>query len=267
MMIVKNSMDLSSIKAPTLTVFCPLFKGAEFIEGYLEDVISQTIFDEVSFYILDCNSPHDEFSVIERFLGYNNIHYKRLKEDPGLYEAWNICCKNASTELVGNWNVDDRKSPWSLESLRQPFILDTNLDISYGATLVSTIPNENWSRIKESPVFPCNDTNRWQDLVANNNPHCMPVWKKSIHDRFGYFDTQYQTAADSDMWIRAVKNGAKIKKINDIVGIYFDNPQGRSTNPETLNEMLEEVHKMRSTHLPSYRKNFPTEAGSTVGDR
>jgi|TARA_R110000824_G_scaffold102089_2_gene242231 hypothetical protein len=256
MIMVKNSMNLSSNKGPSLTVFCPLFKGEMYIQGYLEDMVDQTIFKEVSFYILDCNSPHAEFSVIEQFLGYSNIHYKRLDKDPGLYEAWNICCKSASTDLVGNWNVDDRKSPWSLESLRQPFILDTSLDISYGPTLVSDKPNESWSEIRGSSVFPCNETNRWEDLIFNNNPHCMPVWKKTIHDRFGYFDARYKTAADSDMWIRAVKGGAKIKRINDIVGIYFDNPSGRSTNPETLNEMLEEVHEMRGKHLPSYKKKF-----------
>jgi hypothetical protein len=62
------------------------------------------------------------------------------------------------------------------------------------------------------------------------------------------------------MWIRAVKKGAKIKKVNDIVGVYFDNPRGRSTNPETLKEMLNEVHTMRGRHLPSYKKNFPPQA-------
>ena len=256
MIMVDILMNLSSIKAPSITVFCPLFKGAIFIEGYLEDMVSQTIFSEVDFHILDCGSPQNESSVIERFLGYNNIHYERLQKDPGLYEAWNICCKSASTELVGNWNVDDRKSPWSLEVLRQPFILDSHLDISYGPTLVSKQANENWGKIKQSPLFPCNNTNKWEDLTVNNNPHCMPVWKKSIHDRFGYFNTKYKTAADSDMWIRAVKGGSKIKKINDIVGIYFDNPQGRSTNPETLKEMLKEVHDMRGSHLSSYKKNF-----------
>ena len=80
----------------------------------------------------------------------------------------------------------------------------------------------------------------------------MPVWKKSIHDRFGYFDSSYKTAADSDMWIRAAKGGAKIKMIKDLVGIYYDNPKGRSTNPESLKQMLQEVHSMRLKHLPSY---------------
>ena len=69
MIIVKDMNELSSIKTPSLTVFCPLFKGEAFIEGYLEDLVTQTIFNEVVFYILDCGSPQQEFSVIEKFLG------------------------------------------------------------------------------------------------------------------------------------------------------------------------------------------------------
>ena len=249
---LNNSMNLSSPKRASLTVFCPLFKGAKFIEGYMNNMVEQSIFKDVKFHILDCNSPEKEFSVIEKFLGYQNIFYERLDKDPGLYEAWNICCKSSETELLSNWNVDDRKSPWSLEALVRPFLLDENLDIAYGATFVSEIANESWKQIKNPTIFPCNETKTWKDLIINNSPHCMPIWKKSIHDRYGYFDSSYETAADSDMWIRAVKGGATIKKISDIVGVYYQNPHGRSPQPETLKKMLDEVHGMRKKHCPEY---------------
>ena len=47
--------------------------------------------------------------------------------------------------------------------------------------------------------------------------------------------------------------GAKITMVKDIIGVYYQNPHGRSTNPETLKEMLDEVHGMRKSHLPSYQ--------------
>lgn len=245
-------MNLSSNNSYLATIFCPLYKGRKFIEGYMEDIICQSIFHDIKFHILDCNSPEDEFSVIERYQGYSNIVYQRLDKDPGLYEAWNICCRRARTPLLGNWNVDDRKSPWSLEALTQPFLLDKNLDISYGPTFVSEKANEGWQDVQKSTIFPCNETKSWKDLIFNNSPHCMPVWRRSIHERFGYFNSSYKTAADSEMWIRAVKGGAKIKMIKDITGIYYQNPEGRSTDPETLKEMLDEVHEMRKKHYPAY---------------
>jgi len=77
----------------------------------------------------------------------------------------------------------------------------------------------------------------------------MPLWKKNLHDKFGYFDTSYKTAADGDFWLRCAVNGANIKLINHPVGLYYENPTGRSTNPETLSEMINEVFDMRRKYI------------------
>jgi hypothetical protein len=42
--------------------------------------------------------------------------------------------------------------------------------------------------------------------------------------------------------------GCKIGMINHPVGLYYENPNGRSTNPETLKEMVEEVQSMRAKY-------------------
>jgi hypothetical protein len=76
----------------------------------------------------------------------------------------------------------------------------------------------------------------------------MPLWKKQLHDRFGYFDESYKTAADGDFWLRCCVGGSNIKMVNHPVGLYYENPNGRSTNPETLQEMISEVMMMRSKY-------------------
>ena len=80
--------------------------------------MSQTIFQEVNFFILDCNSPDNEVEVINEYARHSNISYLKLDKDPGLYAAWNVCIKSTQSDLLTNWNVDDRKSPWSLEIMR-----------------------------------------------------------------------------------------------------------------------------------------------------
>ena len=42
--------------------------------------------------------------------------------------------------------------------------------------------------------------------------------------------------------------------INHPVGLYYMNPNGRSTNPETLKEMVDEVKYMRQLHLEEMLK-------------
>lgn len=80
----------------------------------------------------------------------------------------------------------------------------------------------------------------------------MPMWRRSVHDKYGYFNEKYATAADADLWLKAAKEGSKMKKIDDIVGIYYHNPKGRSSDPDTLQKMVDEVTKMRQIYEPTY---------------
>ena len=80
----------------------------------------------------------------------------------------------------------------------------------------------------------------------------MPMWRRTLHDRFGYFNEEYKTASDADFWLKAAKEGVQMKKIDDTVGIYYQNPKGRSSDPATLKKMIEEVNEMRRKYEPTY---------------
>ena len=219
----------------------------------MEDMLCQTIFKEVNFFMLDCASPDNEVEVITSYAKYPNITYLRLEKDPGLYPAWNACIRHTKSDLLTNWNIDDRKSPWSLEVMRDSLVLNPDIDLVYGDTIVSTTPNEDWSVLQSKELYICNETHDWTDLLRNNNPHCMPMWRRTIHDSFGYFDEEYKTASDADLWLKAAKAGSKMKKIDNIVGVYYHNPTGRSSDPATLKEMVNEVNEMRRKYEPNYK--------------
>jgi hypothetical protein len=137
--------------------------------------------------------------------------------------------------------------------MRDFLVLNDDIDLVYGNTVVSSVSNEVWSNITTKNTYFCNETNNWKDLLQNNNPHCMPMWRRSIHDRVGYFNEDYLTSSDADLWLKAAKGGSQMKKIDDIVGIYYNNPTGRSSNPETLKEMVNEVNEMRRKYEPNYK--------------
>lgn len=230
------------------SIFCPLYKGEKFVNGYIDDMLRQTVFNKTEFIFLDCNSPENERSILEPLSQkYENVIYKKLNNDPGIYAAWNISVKMCSSDIVGNWNIDDRKSSNSLEILLKPFERDESLDLVYGLTYVSTEPNERYENNTYEHVYPCLP-HSLKNLLINNSPHCMPLWKKSLHDRFGYFDENYRTASDGDMWLRSAVGGAKIYMVNHPVGLYYYNPQGISTNPENLVKMVAEVQEMRKKY-------------------
>ena len=231
------------------SIFCSFYKGEKFIEGYLEDVLKQTIFNDVEFVFLDCDSPENEKEYILPLIKkYDNILYHKLEKDPGLYQAWNIAIKLCSSPIIGNWNIDDKKSINSIDILLKRFDKKPSLDVCYGITYVSRIANEKYEDNEYDLVYPCAQ-HSLINLLNNNSPHCMPLWKKSLHDRFGYFDESYISAADGEFWLRCAFGGAKLELVNHPVGLYYENPTGRSTNPEHLHKCLEEVRRSRQKYI------------------
>ena len=49
-----------------------------------------------------------------------------------------------------------------------------------------------------------------------------------------FIDTKYRSAGDWEMWLRAASQGSKFKKINELLGLYYFNPKGVSTNPDNF---------------------------------
>lgn len=229
--------------------FCSFVNGEKFIKGYIENILEQSFFDNIEFIFLNCNSKEkEEDYILPAANKYKNIKYFKLEKDPGLYASWNICIKKyCSAEMITNWNIDDRKNNQSIEILYKALEIDNELDLAYGYTYISNKANEKYTDNSFSQIYPCSN-HSIKNLIQNNSPHCMPMWRKRIHERYGYFDETYKVASDSDMWIRCAINGGKIKMVNHPVGLYYHNPEGASTNPNKLKESIEEVAKMRSKY-------------------
>jgi GT2 family glycosyltransferase len=71
-------------------------------------------------------------------------------------------------------------------------------------------------------------------------PGPMPLWKRSIHEKCGFFDENKLNYADDwDMWLRSVANGCKFKKIDDIVGIYLEGGRSQQNSIKQRKEEAE----------------------------
>ena len=104
----------------------------------MDNLIEQTIFKDIEFIFLNCDSPENEEQYILPLIQeYSNIQYFKLNNDPGLYAGWNIAIKKCSSSIIGNWNIDDRKNKEGLEILLYQFDKDPELDLLYGFTYFS----------------------------------------------------------------------------------------------------------------------------------
>jgi len=211
-----------------------LYKGKRHIERFLKNITSQTIFDQSELIIVDADSPDGEDRVIADYQKvYPNIIYKRMNYCIGIYDAWNVAVQMARGKYLTSANVDDLRNHDSFE--RQAAALNRHkyADVVYQDFYYTFDPTLSFDEIaslqfkSELPVITA------ANLLAFNSPHNAPMWRRTLHDEVGLFDTSFKSAGDWEFWLRCLWRGKTFFKINTPHVAYFQNPEGMSTKRET----------------------------------
>jgi hypothetical protein len=238
---LKQPVKISDL--PKISIITSIYDGDEFIEPFLKDIINQTVFKEkCELILINANSPGNEEPVIKKYLEKypNNIIYKKLDSDPGIYGVWNIGIDLSTGEYVTNANLDDRKAPNSLEVHAKSLYVNENIDLVYADMFITDKPNETYEnnssegRKYNFPEYTVNN------LKMTNMPHASPMWRKNYHKKYGLFNDKYKSAGDWEMWLRGATKGSQFKKIQQVLGLYYFNPKGISTNPDNFGWKREE---------------------------
>lgn len=242
--------SLTFEKGPEILVsaVASLYRGGDYIEQFLENITSQTIFESCcELIIIDADSPEDEYEVISAYMKrYKNIVYHRASTRIGIYEAWNLGVQMARGKYVTNANLDDLRRRDSFE--RQVEILEkfSFVDVVYQDFYYSFDGNGDVNKAAAIGVKSDVPVITPYNLLRSNSPHNAPMWRRSLHDDVGMFDADYKSAGDYDFWLRCVEAGKVFYKINDPHVVYFVNPQGLSTQPNTRG--LEEGRRVTQLH-------------------
>ena len=229
-----------------ISVLTSIYKSSEFLFDFLLDAKRQSIFNQIEFLLLDANEDNADYKIIEPFLFHKNFKYKKIGKC-NVYEAWNIGIELSSAPILTNWNTDDRRSYNSLDIQASYLEKNPEVDLCYGNLKISNNPNEIFEHCNSNKYWPCYE-GTLENQLKHNSPHCLPVWRKDIHGRFGKFDTNYFCVADYDMWFRILQGGGKLKYIRDIVGVYYENPNSISRNPLNYQKAIKEVIEIKKKY-------------------
>ena len=233
-------IDKSEIKyfppldLPKITVFCPLYAGQQYIEGFLKSMQEQTIFDQCELIIIDANSPENESQYIEEFMKeHENVIYKRLDYRASVMETENMAIHMATGEFFAQACVDDRHHREYLEIMSKHLHYHEDIDLVYTDCLQTKKPNETVETNSSAGDYYEHSRNEFSpENMIKCLPGPMPMWKLSVHEKCGYFDEGLSYAGDWDIFLSMVAAGSKFKKIDIPLGLYYFNSEGLSTSTE-----------------------------------
>ena len=145
--------------------------------------------------------------------------------------------------IIIDCNEDEEDYDSIRSFCREPNVYYERLDTDpglYGSSNKS-FPAEQWQCVETT----------LSTMLVDNSPHCMPTWRKSIHDDLGLFDLKYNIKADFEFWIRCLKQKKRFDKINIVMGNYYFNEEGASI------ENLKETHRQHSEIINKHYADQP----------
>ena len=193
-----------------VTAIISAYYAEPYLEGRIDNLLEQ---DERPRIVAVCQEGSAEQRILDQHKGITTI----LTPDiPSVYQAWNMGIKAATTPYITNANSDDRLYPGALRKMAD--VLDK--ESTYGVV---------YSDIDITDKIDGGVVSRFQwmegglkELLRGCFLGPMPMWRKKLHNRFGYFDESYVSAADYEFWLRIANGGVKFYHVRgDPLGVYL----------------------------------------------
>ena len=208
---------------PLVTAIVSTYASERFIKGRLEDLLRQTIADKVEIVVIDSGSPENEGAIVKEFQkAYKNIKYVRTERET-VYGAWNRGAKMARGKYLTNSNTDDRLRKDAFEVMVTELENHPEIGLVYADVMITKRENETFELNSAASRTLWAEHDR-KDLFAGGcyvGP--QPMWRRSIHDEYGYFDADFITSGDFEFWLR-ISETVEFKKIKQTLGLYLSSP-------------------------------------------
>jgi glycosyltransferase involved in cell wall biosynthesis/Tfp pilus assembly protein PilF len=209
-------------RTPLVSAIVSTYNSERFMRGCLEDLLAQTIADKLEIIVVDSASLQNEGAIVRDFQQrFGNIKYMRTPKRETVYQAWNRGIKLAGGSYITNANTDDRHRHDAFE--RMAGVLDENEEIAlvYADVIKTNRENQTFNRCTPAGVLHWYPWNRNTLLAKGCFIGPQPIWRRSLHDAFGYFDERFSIAADYEFWLR-ISQFYDFQHIDIPLGLYLE---------------------------------------------
>jgi glycosyltransferase len=209
-------MPVSCVKISIITI---CYNNEKDIRPTLESVVNQT-YSDIEYIIVDGASKDNTLKIVDEYK--DKIAKIISKPDKGLYDAINKGIKNATGDIIGLIHAGDRlHDQYVIEKIARHFEKN-DIDASYGHSKMVNQANV-LVRIDKSPEY-----KRYLWKLGWMPAHQSFYAKRELFKKYGYYNLQYQIAADYELMLRFLYfNNVKVKLLDEFT--HYFSMGGKST--------------------------------------
>ena len=194
-----------------------------FLQQRLENLLAQVPQPEV---IVIAKRGSKEEEIVKRF----PVTWILTDDIPTIYTAWNIGILASNCDYITNANCDDLTYMGAYKEMSD--ILDEFPDVAlvYGDNDVTENNGFGVAYLKRRPGGDYNELKR-RCFVGP-----FPMWRKSLHTKYGFFNEHYKVCGDYEFWLRIASHNENIAHLGKSVGMYMLRPDSAEHRNHDLAE-------------------------------
>lgn len=249
-----------------VSIIVPSYNAARYIKEAVDSALAQT-YQNIEILVIDDGSTDEIKKVLESYIAAGKINY-HYQQNKGLSAARNIGIKMAKGEYIALLDADDIFLPNKIEE--QIKFLEENLDCDVCYCDLYHFWDEEPEKLLKLNYKYYSGADVLPGLLEKSFIAPLTVViRKSVFNRFGFFDENLKRSEDLDFWFRlaygsAGQDGAKIcflpKVLAKLRMLKRGNLQGMESQPAVKLTGLEVVQrlndKMSLEDRQKYRMDF-----------
>ncbi len=215
-----------------VAVIVSLYRAAAKLPAFLTALQEQTLFRarQAEVVFVDSGSPDDEYGALTRTelrLPFPYL-YVRTRQRETIQTAWNRGILLARAPYLSFLGADETLTPPALEILAGRLDADSELDWVQANSVATEVDGRGafvreimtYDRSGYTPFHPYLDTTYLSWVGA--------LYRRSIHDRFGYYDGSFGAAGDTEFKNRVLPY-LKTCCSPQMLGVFRNYPEERAT--------------------------------------
>lgn len=229
---------------PLVSIVTPSFQQARYLRRCIDSVLAQE-YPRIEYIVCDGGSTDESCEILR---SYGERISWSSGPDGGQAAAINAGLQRARGEIVGFLNSDDSLSPRAVASAVSALTSQPDISIVYGQTTVVDEKGE------PRRLYPTQAFNR--DVFVE---HCFisqpaAFWRRSLHDRLGFFSTEFDHTLDYEFWVRAMVAGVKFLYVEEPWACATEHPEAKSQRLRA--QIFAQIRALQLRHLGYCGRNW-----------
>ncbi|ACB77229.1 glycosyltransferase family 2 protein [Opitutus terrae] len=229
---------------PLVSIITPSFQQADYLRQCIDSVLGHG-YQPIEYHVCDGGSIDGSVDILRSYgirLEWDS------QPDGGQAAAINVGLRKSQGQIVGFLNSDDVLLPGAVGSAVRTLAAHPEVDIVYGR---ATVIDEQGRALRPAPVQSFD-----ADVLVQHCFIAQPAafWRRSLHEKIGWFAEEFDHTLDYEFWIRAMQAGAKFLFVDEEWAQAREHAQAKSQR--LRGEILRQIRELQLRRLGYCGRNW-----------